>query len=187
MSKFCDYILIRQVAVLFDLNMKNTYRIMKQLEPYYNMFKDDGVNVYYLNKTGREIVGCEKVRKKLTTASHYIMRNDLYIYLGQPKTWQNEVRLKYVYNKNDPNSRKIIVVPDAHYQTHKAILVEVDYMQKMYKNKIKVEKYRRLIEKGVFQKTPEILWVTTTEYRKKRLLELCDGLDAKVYLRGDLL
>lgn len=178
-----DYMTVKQLQHLHDLKSdRNAYRVIKQLEQYLNHFVDDNRKVYYLNKKGRETVNSAKIRKKTTTAKHYLMRNDLYIQLGKPKSWSNEVRMRYKSNNNE-----IIIVADAYYRTNKHHLIEIDHTQKMQKNKIKIEKYRRLIEKGVFKGIPELIWVTTTKYRQSTLKELCDGLDCKVYLREDLI
>lgn len=177
-----DYLTVNQIHKLHDLKSKrNAYRVIRQIEPYTNVFKDDGRNVYYLNKKGREYVDCSKKRTKLTSANHYLMRNDLYIHLNCPRTWKNEIRMKYQSSKN-----KIILIADAHYQTNKHHLIEIDNTQKMQKNKIKIEKYRRLIEKGVFKGFPELIWVTTSKYRQQALMELCDGLDVQVFLNTDI-
>lgn len=161
---------------------------MNRLKPYVRVFTDDGVNVYYLSKDGRDLTGSEKVRRKLTTAEHYILRMDLYLSLGCPDSWRNEVRISYVYDKHNPKSRKIVVVCDAHYTTHdgRHVCVEIDNSQKMNKNRAKIEKYRRLVEKGVFQGMPVLVWVTTTEYRRQLLAELCEGLDTTIYVKGEL-
>ncbi|GGN65562.1 replication-relaxation family protein [Oceanobacillus indicireducens] len=183
-----DYMTVKQLQQLHDLKSdSNAYRVMRQLEPYTSVFKDDGVNVYYLNKEGRGVVNSKKIRKKLTTAQHYLMRNDLYIYLGMPGTWQNEIRMKY-----DLNNEKITVVADAHYTSFsypykKHHIIEIDHTQKMKKNEIKIEKYRRLIQKGVFNGMPRLIWVTTTPYRKEVLSDLMEGLDYQIYLKEDLL
>lgn len=180
--KSFDYLTTKQLQHLHDLKSdRNAYRVIKQLDPYLNHFIDDNKKVYYLNKKGREAVDSTKIRKKTTTAKHYLMRNDLYIHLGKPASWSNEVKMKY---KSDND--EITVVADAYYRTEKHHIIEIDNVQKMHKNKIKIDKYRRLIEKGVFKGMPELIWVTTTPYRKQVLQEMCDGLDCKVYIREDL-
>lgn len=182
-----DYLTVNQFRQLADLGgERNAYRVIKQMEPYLNVFKDGGTNVYYLNKDGREYVGASKVRIKLTTARHYLIRNDLFIHLGRPATWQNEVLLNYESPKEE-----IKVIADAHftkfsYPFPKNYVVEIDHTQKMKKNEFKIEKYRRLTEKGVFKGMPRLVWVTSTPYRQKALEELCDGMDAEVYLYSDL-
>lgn len=176
-----DYLTVKQFQRLHDLKSdRNAYRVIKDLEPYMNHFLDAGKRVYCLNKKGREAVNCDKIRKKLTSAKHYIVRNDLYIHLNQPSSWRNEIRIKYESSKD-----KIINVADAHFKTDRHYIVEIDNTQKMYKNKIKIDKYRRMIEKNVFKGMPGLIWVTTTNYRQEVLRELCDGLDVIVFLNTD--
>lgn len=164
------------MQVIHDLKSdRNAQRVMKQLEPYVNVFKE-GQNIYYLNKKGRLRVDCEKVRKKTHNVNHYLMRNDLYIQLGMPPTWRNEIRIK---------NGDIIVVTDAIFKTDRDNIVEIDNTQTMRKNRIKIEKYRRLIERNAFKKPPNIYWVTTTDNRKRKLTELCEGLRVYVYLQKD--
>lgn len=187
-----DYLNIRHIRILLGMGESYVYRFMSGLHAYVSVFKDNRENIYYLSKAGREFIQSDKALRKITTAQHYMMRADLFILLGQPDTWRNEVRISYTYDNDNPNSRVIRVVADAHYVTSENHhiqhhIVEIDNAQKMNKNKIKIEKYRRLTEKGVFKGLPQIIWVTTTAYRKKALLELCEGLNVKVYLKGDLI
>lgn len=180
-----DYLTVKQMQQLHDLKSdSNAYRVIRQIEPFTSVFKDEGINVYYLNKHGREYVNSSKVRTKLTSAKHYLMRNDLYIHLGKPSSWRNEIRMKY--------GEEINVIADAHYTTisypqSKHHIIEIDHLQKMKKNEIKIEKYRRLIQKGVFKGMPHLIWVTTTPYRKQILSELMEGLEYEVFLKEDLL
>lgn len=180
--KKLDYLTIKQLQKLHDLKSgRNAYRVMKQLEPYLNSFYE-GQNIYYLNSNGREVVSSDKVRKKITNVNHYLIRNDLYIALGCPSTWRNEIKIISRSKKGD-----MTVVSDAHFIIDKKhYIVEIDNMQKMNKNRAKIDKYRRLIERNSFGSMPKLIWVTTTTYRQKKLLELCDGLDIKVYLNTDL-
>src|SRR5690625_343054 len=176
-----DYLTIKQLQKLHDLKSdRNAYRVMKQLDPYLNHFYE-GQNIYYLNSKGREVVSSEKVRKKITNVDHYLMRNDLYIELGCPGTWKNEIKIISRSKKGD-----VTVVSDAHFtNSNRHSIVEIDNTQKMNKNRVKIDNYRRLIERNAFGGMPELIWVTSTEYRKRKLLELCDGLDVKVFLNTD--
>lgn len=143
------------------------------MSQYLSSFKD-GEYVYYLNKEGRERVNATKVFKKTTQARHYLMRNSLYIAFGSPSTWKNEMKLEV--------PKKVKVIADALFIKDKQYhIVEVDHTQKMTKNKGKVERYRKLMELGVFDKEPKFIWITTTELRRKQLLELCEGLDVQVF------
>lgn len=159
---------------------RNAHRIMQQMKKYLDNFYD-GQKIYYLNKAGRDSIGHEIVRVKITTAQHYLMRNDLYIHYNQPSDWKNEIRMISGQDKN-----KITVVADAHFIIEgKHHIIEIDHLQKMKKNKAKIDKYRRLTERNAFKGMPSLIWVTTTNYRRERLLELCEGLDVKVFLSTD--
>lgn len=169
---------------LHDLkSYRNAHRVINQLKPFLNVFKDDGVNIYYLNKDGREIINSPHIRTKLTSAKHYLMRNDLYIHLGMPKSWRNEVKMISGANTN----KEIKIIADSHY-FNGAIhhVVEIDNLQKMKKNEIKIDKYRRLIERNSFKGMPVIIFVTTSHYRQNLLKELCEGLNAHVFLNTDI-
>lgn len=181
--KKLDFLTRGQLQLLHDLKSdRNAQHVLKQMSPFLNTFKD-GQNIYYLNNKGRARVECEKVRKKTSNVQHYLMRNALYIAYGSPSNWDNEIRIK-----SEGNSSKITLVCDALFKIDKKIyLVEIDNTQTMKKNKAKVEKYRRLIERNVFRGVPKIIWVTTTDYRRKRLLGLCEGLDVDVYLNTDFI
>jgi hypothetical protein len=161
---------------------RNAQRILKEMEKYINYFYD-GQRVYYLSKDGREKINCNIIRTKITTAKHYLMRNDLYIHLNQPTNWRNEVKMI----SGEGTKGEIVIVADAYFvQDHKHHIIEIDNQQKMKKNKIKIDKYRRLIERNSFKGMPKLIWVTTTDYRRQSLLELCDGLDVTVYLDSDI-
>ncbi len=167
--------------MLHDLKSdRNAQRVLKEMEKYLSSFYD-GQNIYYLNKEGRERVNSDVVRKKSHNVNHYLMRNDVYINFGCPSTWKNEIRFISQKGKS-----KIIVVCDATFEkNNKTYLVEIDNTQTMKKNRTKVDKYRRMIERNVFGGMPTLIWVTTTKYRQDALLELCGGLDVQVYLTTD--
>lgn len=160
---------------------RNAYRVLQSISDYVNYFYQ-GERVYYLNEKGRKYVDSDVVRMKITTAQHYIMRNDLYIHLGQPKTWRNEIRIS-----SGEGRHEIKVVADAHIvENNKHTVIEIDHTQSMSKNRVKVRKYRDLIQRGTFKQLPKMIWVTTSEYRRELLYELCEGLDVKVYLPFDI-
>jgi hypothetical protein len=143
------------------------------MDPYLSSFRD-GQNIYYLSKEGRELVGCKKVRKKTHQARHYIMRNSLYIAYGSPSSWKNEMKIGV--------KSKVTVICDALFtQENRYHIVEVDHTQKMSKNRSKIDRYKKLLELNVFQVKPKFIWITTTEYRRKQLLNLCEGLDVEVF------
>lgn len=179
--KKLDYLTTKQLQQIHNLkSIGNAQRILRDMCPYLHSFHD-GQNIYYLNKTGREYVNCDVIRKRTTTVAHYIMRNDLYIHSDRPADWKNEIRII-----SGEGNKKITIVADVHFmEGKKHHIVEIDHMQDMNKNKAKIDKYRRLIERNAFKGMPRLIWVTTTDYRRERLLELCDGLDVKVFLNTD--
>lgn len=176
-----DYLTRKQIQKLHDLKGdRNANRILKDMDKYLDYF-NTGQKVYYLNKSGREQINCEVVRNKITTANHYLMRNDLYIHYNQPSSWKNEIRMISGQDKN-----KITVVADAHFiHNNKHHIIEIDNLQKMKKNRAKIIKYRTLIERNSFKGMPSLIWVTTSPYRKEKLFELCEGLDVLCYLATD--
>ncbi len=147
------------------------------MSEFLSHFKD-GEYIYYLNKEGRERVGATKVLKKTAQARHYIMRNSLFIAYGCPSTWRNEIKLEV--------PKVVKVIADALFQREKRYhIVEVDHTQKMTKNKGKIERYRKLIESGVFEIPPKFVWITTTELRRKQIMSLSKGLDTQVFMAKD--
>lgn len=158
-------------------SVRNANRVLKRMSHLLNSFRDVE-NIYYLNQEGREFVDSKKICKKTPHINHYLMRNDLYIACGCPSTWKNE--LSFRVNGKD------FIIADARYITDKSYyVIEIDYSQKMINNKNKINRYRELINIGAFKKPPYFLWVTTTEYRRKQLLKLSEGLDITVYLQSD--
>ena len=179
-----DYLTREQIQTLHDLKSdRNARRVLQDMGKYLNTFNEGRRKIYYLNKEGRERVGCSKPRSKLTTSEHYLMRNDLYIHLGRPFKWRNEI--KWIFGEG--TKREITVIPDAVFERNRTInIVEIDHTQKMKKNRRKVEKYRQLIQYNAFKGMPRLIWVTTTEYRRKAIRELCEGLDVDVYLHHEI-
>jgi hypothetical protein len=176
--KKLDYLNRSQLQALHNLGSdRNAQRILQQMNHYLSSFKD-GEYIYYLNKEGRELVNSSKVLKKTTQARHYIMRNSLYIAFGSPATWKNEMKLEV--------PQQVKVIADALFKRDKRYhIVEVDHTQKMVKNKGKIERYKKLIKLGVFDKDPKFIWITTTELRRKQLLSLCEGLDVQIFTIKD--
>ncbi len=73
------------------------------------------------------------------------------------------------------------VIADAIYtEGGRYVIIEIDNTQKMATNREKIAKYKRLIALNVFEKAPYFIWLTTTEYRRKELTKLCDGLNARI-------
>jgi hypothetical protein len=158
---------------------RNAQRVLKNMGEYVSHFKDFE-HIYYLNKEGRDRVNSNKVLKKTIQARHFIMRNDLYIAYGCPVTWKNEVKLGI---KEDKSTH---IVCDAIFQNNKQHhIIEVDHTQKMIKNKSKMDRYKKLMNYRFFEISPKFIWITTTELRRKQLMEACKGLNVKVYTTRD--
>lgn len=152
---------------------------MKGLEEYVQSFRD-GENIYYLSKEGRELVGCKKICKKTIQARHYVMRNDIYIAYEQPKSWENEM---FIGSEGD---KKMQLICDALFEKNgRYHIVEIDHTQKMSANRIKIEKYKTLVTLGMFERSPKFIWMTTTEYRRRQLAGLCEGLDVQIFTVSD--
>ncbi|WP_306474573.1 replication-relaxation family protein [Bacillus pseudomycoides] len=168
----------KQIQVLHDLGGdRNASRVMKELSEYVSSFRDSE-NVYYLNKEGRERIGCKKILKRSNQFRHYIMRNDIYIAYECPGTWKQEVKM---------NVKGVVsIIADALFNVGgRYHIVEIDHEQKMSANRVKMQKYRKLIDCKVFDKPPRFIWYTCTEYRRKQVQKLCEGLDCNIFTVTD--
>lgn len=139
---------------------------------YLGTFRHEIEKVYYLNKLGRERVKSEVVRKKTPQIQHFLLRNQLWIHLGTPRTWQNEVKIKL---------DDVSIICDAKYTAKGGIpvFIEVDCSQSQEVNRRKIEKYRKMQEKAA--QPFHLLWITELESRKPALQELCKGIPGRVY------
>ncbi|MFJ8531585.1 replication-relaxation family protein [Bacillus sp. NPDC094106] len=168
----------KQIQVLHNLGEdRNASRVMKDLEEYVSSFRDSE-KVYYLNKEGRERIGSKKVLKRSNQFRHYIMRNDIYIAYGCPGTWKQEVRM---------NVKGIVsVIEDALFsEDGRYHILEIDHEQKMSANRVKMQKYRKLIDCNLFDKPLKFTWYTCTEYRRNQLKKFCEGLDCNIFTVTD--
>jgi hypothetical protein len=160
--------------------VRNTNRVLNDLSSYISSFREEYSTIYYLNKDGREYVGSVKVRRKNQFVQHVLIRNDFYIYARMPGDWQNEVRIK-----NETHS----VICDAYFKTKgRYHFLEVDLHQKMSENRKKINEYKQL-KKSVEERLgyfPQLIWITTTELRRKQLQVVCEGLPSVVFTREDI-
>ncbi|HZG81780.1 MAG TPA: replication-relaxation family protein [Brevibacillus sp.] len=164
-----------QIQRLHNLGgRRNAIRILNEMGAYLNTFRLDET-VYYLSAAGRREIGSKRVRKRTLAVHHTLMRNEVYIH-ERPGIWRVETPIKWPGNE---------IIPDALYRKDRFVFLEIDRMQSMSANAKKIDKYRQLRETGLFQKKfngefPLIKFVTTTEYRKKKLRALLDGVKADV-------
>lgn len=171
-----DYLSRSQLQQLHNLGgNRNASRILKELDDHISHFRH-GENIYYLNQSGMDRIGWDKQpRKKRLEAKHYLMRNDLYIAMGQPASWKNEIKLQI------PD--KVTVIADAVFEKDGVLhIVEIDHTQQMQTNRKKIEKYKVIRKYRDFK----LVWVTTTLYRKNQLSKECQGLRFKIYRTEDL-
>lgn len=158
--------------------VRNANKVLSEMVEYLHTARLQE-NVYYLNANGRDRVGSTKVLKKTNQIEHYLMRNELYIANGCPSSWKQEIKLTI--------KGQITIVADALFIRDKTYCIcEVDNTQKMSVNREKAKKYRRLVEIANFEKQPKFIWITKTEYRRKQLLVLFEGMQIEVFLTDEL-
>jgi hypothetical protein len=145
-------------------------------------FRDGYQSIYYLSKLGKEYVQCQKIRKKGNKALHTVTRNEFWLFSGCPHEWKNEVKVSDGENT---------IIADAWFK--KSIqwhFLEVDLTQPMKENRLKVDKYAKLHKNGAIAKKlghfPLVVWLTTTELRRKQLTELCKPFPSIVYTLADI-
>lgn len=142
----------------------------------------EGELVYYLNAKGRKEIGSETVRRRTPHVRHTLMRNEVYISLDPVDLWREEYTLKW--------DDKAIVADALFKKDGVFTLLEVDHTQLMSENEKKIQLYRDLHDTGRWQAKngpfPEILYVTTTEHRQKRLSTLLEGMKARVLTFADI-
>jgi hypothetical protein len=182
--KKLDFLNRDQIGVIHRLGKKhNINRILRELSPYLATFREnESPNVYFLNKEGREYVNSQKERKKNKFVNHVLMRNDFYIFSGYPHDWRNEIKF---------SDDQYTIICDALFKKDgKYHFLEVDSLQKMKANRSKIANYKGLFANKTihehFGYFPKLVWLTTTELRKKQLIELCKGLPYAVYTINDI-
>jgi hypothetical protein len=181
--KKLDFLNRDQLGTIHRLGTKrNTNRILKELSPFLSSFREEHSTIYFLNKDGREYVNSQKERKKNKFVNHVLMRNDFYIYAGYPHDWKNEMKIR---------DDKFTVICDAWFKSKgKYHFLEVDSLQKMKANRAKIVQYKGLLENRAitdhFGYFPLLIWLTTSELRKRQLKELCEGLPTVVYTINDI-
>lgn len=153
-------------------SVRNANRVLLEMSDYLMSVRDGYQSIYYLSRDGREYVGCEKIRKKGGHVEHTVMRNQLWLYSGCPSDWKNEVKV---------SDGDTTLICDAMYkgsiQQH---FIEIDHLQSMKKNRERIRKYVKLYKNGLIAETlgefPVLVWLTTTELRRKQLKEACSEL-----------
>lgn len=144
---------------------KNAYRVIRQMEKdkLLNSVKRDR-KVYFLSNKGMELIGRYTDTNHRGNYEHYLMRNDLFIFLERPRDWQTEFPIEF-------GSKRLI--PDAIFRDKEGrfTFVEIDYMQSWRNNRDKISLYSDLsatIQRD-YGHTPSLIYYTATPGRKKRL------------------
>lgn len=172
-----DYLTRSQLQQIHDLKgERNANRFLKSMGDYVSYFRNGLEKVYYLNATGRDYIGEGRVRKRTSQVDHFLLRNQLFIELGQPPSWEKEVRIK---------AGDLSLVCDARYHDNgRWCFVEVDCQQSMKRNRGKVDKYRKIRE--ATRENFKIVWITEMESRRQKLARLCAGMPFRVYTAQDV-
>ena len=163
--------------------VRNTNRVLLGLSDYLQSIREGHQTIYYLNREGKAYVECDKIRKKGGHVTHTIMRNDFWIYNGFPFEWQNEIKVS--------DSKTTIVVDAMYKKNNQQHFLEVDHIQPMRENKIKIDKYIKLYNNGAIVQSlghfPTVVFLTTTELRRKQLQDALKTLpNTKVYTMTDI-
>jgi Replication-relaxation len=174
-----DYLTRPQLQTIHKLKGdRNANRFLNSMSQYLGSFRHGLENVYYLNKAGREHIGCDVIRKKTPNIQHFLMRNQLWIAMGMPHAWENELKVIV---------KDISIVCDARFLLNKVdMLVEIDVTQSMAKNRLKIEKYKRI--KELTGNDFHLIWVTETPSRKAALKKLMEAakIPGRVYTFTDI-
>ncbi|WP_176140669.1 replication-relaxation family protein [Halobacillus salinus] len=175
--KKCDYLTRSQIQSIHKLKGdRNANRFLQSMDEYLSSFRSGLEKVYYLNKRGRERINCSVIRKKTPQVHHYLLRNQLWIHLKRPSSWETEVKI---------NIGEESIQPDAmFYHKDTAVFVEVDVSQSMAVNQRKIEKYRRMQE--ISSEPFYLLFVTEMDSRKKRIEKLMSGSSGQVYTASEI-
>lgn len=173
-----DYLTRAQIQQLNGLGGdRNANRVLKSMDDYLGSFRHGLEKVYYLNQKGRERIGSDVIRKKTQNVQHFLIRNQLFIHLGRPASWENEIRV--VVNN------KTLLIADAKFERKgQTVFIEADSQQTMAKNRAKIERYRHL--KKISGDSFHLVWVTELESRRVKLERLMEGLSGKVFTLSEI-
>lgn len=180
LKKF-DFLTRDQLNSYFKLGtVRNANYVLRNLSDYLKIIRDGYQSIYYLSRGGRDYVDCEKVRKKGGHVQHVVMRNEIWLHFKCPNDWRNEVKI---------SNEKMSVIADAVFTRNGFYhFLEVDNLQSMKENRAKISRYKSLSDSLVkqFGYLPTLVWLTTSEHRRKQLESACNGLNFKVLTINDI-
>lgn len=124
----------------------------------------------------------QKVVKKGNRTHHTLVRNEFFIHAGCPSDWRNEVKV---------TDGQFKVITDSWFKTNgRYHFLEVDLKQPMKENRAKIEQFVGLFKNKAIENKlgyfPTLIWITTTELRRKQLKELCQEIPCVVYTLSDI-
>jgi|SRR5690625_784147 len=161
----------KQLQVIEDLGGdRNAQRILRRMEKDRTLLSvRHEQKIYYLSNKGKERIGSNQSRLKRNKIKHTLMRNDLYIRLGMPKNWKNEVPVNI--------NGKTLLIADAMYtRGSKYYFVEIDNVQTMRTNYDKIKKYKELSDMihEQYKHYPTLIWYSLSDVRKSKLKKACE-------------
>ncbi|KAA0547593.1 hypothetical protein FZW96_12155 [Bacillus sp. BGMRC 2118] len=167
---------------------RNANRVLRDMHEYLNHFRGDE-NIYYLNQKGRDMIGSSKEMKRNQQTEHYLMHNDIYIYLGCPSDWKVESPTSFKANVNLGggviSSKEITLIPDGKCTiTGLRHYIEVDNARVMKENQKKIESYSLLKRVSDFK----LIFYTSSDIRRKKLVEWCNvkNINYEVLTKSDI-
>lgn len=170
---------------------RNALKVLNEMKEYFHIQNHEGMNVYYLNKPGRDRIGSETELKWTLQAEHHLMRNDIYIHFNQPADWRIEEDILFRYTEGQER-KHMKMVPDATFTLNGVYhFLEVDRTQSMLENKKKIEHYAKLspVMLKQYGHQPVLIFYTLTELRRNKLKEICQlqNVKCEVYIKEDIL
>jgi hypothetical protein len=176
-------------------SVRNTNRVLRDMNRYLNIFRMDE-NIYYLNQLGRDMIGSTKELKQNQEVKHYLMRNDMYVYLDFPEDWRLEHPVNFSTDEHLGGGaiakKDYTIIPDAKCTVDNIrYYIEIDNLQHMKENKKKIDIYSKLRQTYHIknQRMYKLIFYTSSDVRRKRLTEWCleKELQFEVLTKKDIL
>ena len=179
-----EFATLKHLQRLHDLkSYDNAYRILREMEQEGLVLTEKREHkIYYLSKDGKIMIGSEKEFPPKRLIEHTLMRNDFYLFLDCPPSWEIERPVR---------TSAFEIIPDVTFKDRNGIpiFVEIDNKMSMRDNRKKINNYKNLSPffKKQFGKSLEVYFLTVTENRKKLLESYAKNkINVKVYSIFDI-